>query len=226
MSIRLRALSIAAAVAVVLSVAAPASASLALPSNARLHGHTLVEWERLFMDWLLTSDTNPLFTGACGEVIDGVYFAPVAVSADTKIECDVPVGTPILVSPSGGFSEIPTWGETDEAVIADVHSVYDTLLSSGVTVNGEEVSLAGAMRDAGVYDIGPVEEGSFYDLVCEELTPPCVIDFEPGDTIRLATVAELVILRPLPPGDYTIVSTAAFDVPGLEFKITLDLHVG
>jgi hypothetical protein len=227
MSTRLRAVSIAAAVTVVLGVAAPAGASLALPPNANVRGHSLLEWERMFMEWLLTSATNPLFTGACGEVVDGVYFAPVAVSDDTRVECDVPVGAPILLAPSGGFSEIPTWGATDEAVIADVLSVWETLSASAVTVNGEEVSLAGAERFAGVYDIGPVEEGSFYDVVCAELTPPCVVDFEPGDTIRLATVAELVILHPLPPGDYTVVLTAAFSPTGPgPFKITLELHVG
>ncbi len=51
-------------------------------------------------------------------------------------------------------------------MLADARSSYDQLLSSSVTVDGADVSLDGIFREAGVYDVGPVETGSFYDVIC------------------------------------------------------------
>jgi hypothetical protein len=59
------------------------------------------------------------------------------------------------------------------------------LVSTAATIDGRGVS--GTVAEAGVYDVGPVEPGSFFDLICEGLPAPCSVDFEPGDTVRLAS---------------------------------------
>ena len=192
--------------------------------NGRPRGHSLVEWQRMYVEWLTTSSTNPLFTGACGEVVAGAYFLPASTGPDVRLECDVPVGVPVVVTPSGAFSEIPTYGADDAAVLADARATYAQLLSSSVTVDGAEVSLDGVFRDAGVYDVGPVEAGSFYDVLCEDLTPPCVVDFAPGDTVRLASLAEVLILHPLTPGTHTVVLFDEFTFSG-PLLLTAELHV-
>src|SRR2546425_388936 len=203
---RSSALGCAASLTLLLVAPTPVSAGAGrISPNGHPLGHDTVAWQRLYIDWLATSATNPLFTGACGEVVEGAYFLPASTGPDVRLECDVPVGVPVVVAPSGVFSEIPTYGADDAAVLADARSTYAQLLSSSVTVDGVAVSLDGVFREAGVYDVGPVEAGSFYDVLCAELTPPCVVDFAPGDTVRLASVAEVLVLHPLTPGAHTVV---------------------
>ena len=217
--------SFAASLILLVVAATPASARAGrISPNGRPLGHDTVAWQRMYIDWLATSATNPLFTGACGEIVAGAYFLPAATGPDVRLECDVPVGVPVVVSPSGVFSEIPTFGADDAAVLADARSSYGQLLSSSLTVDGAEVSRDGTFREAGVYDVGPVEAGSFYDLVCADLAPPCVVDFAPGDTVRLASLAEVLVLYPLTPGTHIVVASDEFTFSG-PLMLTAELHV-
>jgi hypothetical protein len=219
------ALSSAASLLLLVVAATPASARAGrISPNGRPLGHDTVAWQRMYIEWLGTSATNPLFTGSCGEIVAGAYFLPPATRPDERLECDMPVGVPVVVSPSGVFSEIPTFGADDAAVLADARSGYGQLLSSSITADGAEVSLDGAFREAGVYDVGPVEAGSFFDLVCEDLTPPCVVDFAPGDTVRLASLAEVLVLHPLTPGTHVIVNSGEFTFSG-PLMLTAELRV-
>jgi hypothetical protein len=208
-----------------LCLAAPAQAGK-LPTQAHVRGHSIVEWQRLFLDWLTTSSENILFNGGCGEVVDGVYFMPVTTQPGLEVECDVPKGVPVLASPAGTFSEIPTWGSNDAEVQADLDATWALLLSSAVEVDGASVSLEGVGTTAGVYDVGPVEEGSYFDLICEGIPAPCKVDFAPGDTVRLASAADIVILHPFTPGTHTVYLAALFPFFPAEVTLTATLHVG
>jgi hypothetical protein len=203
--------------------AAPAQAHSTASTTARVHGHSMVTWERMYIDWLLTDESNALLTRACGEVVDGVYFLPASSSADATIDCEVPRGTPVLVSPVGAFSERPTWGHTDKAVMADAKATFDLHTSASVTVDGKHVSLKGTRVNAGVYNIGPVEAGSFFDVYCDDLTDPCIRDWDAGDTVRLASIGKYVMIHPLSPGTHVITAFASY--PFADYSLTATLHV-
>jgi len=209
--------------ATVLSVASPAQAQ-GLPSGAHVHGHSLLEWEQMYIDWLTTSSSNVLFNGGCGEIVDGVYFPPAATQPGAEATCDIPTGTFVLASPAGTFSEIPTYGRTDAAILADARTTWSLLVSDAVTVDGKPVLVT--EEGTTVHEVGPVEEGSFYDLVCEGTSPPCVRDFEPGEIVRLASVADVVLLHPMSPGTHVIHETADFTIFPEPVDITITLHVG
>jgi hypothetical protein len=86
--------------------------------------------------------------------------------------------------------------------------------------------VSGTVAEAGVYDVGPVEPGSFFDLICEGLPAPCSVDFEPGDTVRLASAGEMLMLRPMRPGTHTIVMQAEYTFSPEPIRMTATLHVG
>jgi hypothetical protein len=210
-------------VAALLVTALPAAAQ-GLPPAAHVHGHSLLEWQQMYVDWLTTSSSNVLFNGGCGEIVDGVYFPPAATQPGAKATCDIPTGTFVLASPAGTFSEIPTYGRTDAAIFADARATWAFLVSDAVTLDGKSVPVT--EEGATVHDVGPVEEGSFYDLVCEGTPPPCVRDFAPGKTIRLASVADLVLLHPMSPGTHVLHEAADFTIFPEPVDITITLHVG
>ena len=210
-------------VATVMCTALPAHAQ-GLPPKARVHGHSLLEWQQMYIDWLTTSSSNVLFNGGCGEVVDGVYFPPAATQPGAEATCDVPTGTFVLASPAGTFSEIPTYGRTDAAILADAETTWSLLVSDALTVDGKSVPVT--EEGATVHEVGPVEEGSFYDLVCEGTSPPCVRDFDPGEMIRLASIADVVLLHPMSPGTHVIHETANFTIFPDPVDITITLHVG
>jgi hypothetical protein len=196
-----------------------------IPQHAHVKGRTIVGWQQAFLGWLTTSSSNPFFTGACGEVVSGVYFAPVPTSPGLHLDCDVPLGVPILVSPAGGWSEIPTWGADDAAVIADVKTSFDTfIVGASLTVDGRAVPTKGTTVLTKAYDVGPVEAGSFFDLECEALAPPCKVDFEPGDTVRMASGGQFFVLTPPSRGVHTI--ELAIELIFGVVDLTLRLHVG
>ena len=211
--------------ALVLGAALPAHAAGAiLPAQARLRGHDLASWQREYAAWVLGSADSPVVAGGCGDIVDGVFFlAPAAVPGTTELDCDVPTGVPILVLVGFTFSEIPTWGADDAAVLADARATWAGVTGNALTVDGVEQAVAGYVREAGVYDIA-IEEGSVYDVTCESLAPPCLMDFEPPGPVRLASVGIFAIVRPLSPGDHEIVATTAN--PFVELTVDATIHVG
>ena len=211
------------AITMILGLSVPAGAQ-ALPTRAHVRGHSSVEWQRSFIEWLTTSSANVLFNGGCGEIVDDVYFLPVATGPDTQVECEIPAGTWILASPTGAFAEIPTWGADDEAILAEVRATMVELLSTQTTVDGRDVW--GTLAEAGVYNVGLVERESFLDLQCEGLPAPCSVDFQPGDTVRLASSVELLLLHPMRPGTHTIVMHAEHTSSPEPIRMTATLHVG
>jgi hypothetical protein len=219
----------AAAVAMVMGLvalaAAPAAAAPgAFPVQARYRGQTAVELQREFFTWVAGSATNTIFNGGCGDIVGGVYFAPVSVGPGTEAECDVPVGVPIAVSPAGTFSEIPTFGSNDAEVIADAEATFGELEFSELSVDGRDIDPGPWTISAGAYDV-TIEEGSALDLFCEGVPDPCQVDFAAGDTVRMASVAQVVLLRPLQPGMHVIEFADKFSFSPV-LDMTLTVHVG
>lgn len=204
----------------IVSVAPPASAA-AVPAAARFRGHDLVSWQREYMRWATGSASSPVVAGGCGEVMHGVLFlAPAAVPGTTTVECDVAPGTPILVLVAATFSEIPTWGSNDDEIIADALATWSQLSDNFLEVNGSRVSLAGRFRNAGAYDV-VTEEGSVYDFLCEGVPDSCP---RPPGPIRLASVGEFVVLRPLPPGEHQVIASTSWG--DITLQMDASIHVG
>lgn len=217
---------VAAVLVVVLVLAAPASGAPngAFPVQARYKGHSALDLHRSYFRWIAGSATNTIFNGGCGEVVGGVYFGPVTVGPGTEAECDVPAGVAIAVSPAGAFSEIPTFGANDAEVIADAEATFGELLFSEIRVDGRAIDPDPWTISAGAYDV-EIETGSALDLFCEGVPDPCQQDFEGGDTVRMASVAQVVLVKPMTPGTHVIELANQFSfTPVLD--MTLTLHVG
>jgi hypothetical protein len=175
------------------------------------------------MTWVLGSADSPVVAGGCGDVVDGVFFlAPAAVPGTTELECELPPGMPILVLAGVAFSEIPTWGADDAAVLADARLTWSNVTDTSVTLDDQDVPLDGTYRE-GIYDV-PIEAGSVFDGICVGLPAPCQVDFQPPGPVRVATVGEFVVLRPLAPGEHHLhVET---DIFGNELIVSAHVTVG
>jgi hypothetical protein len=56
--------------------------------------------------WFLGDASNPLVAalgGDCGEVMNGVFFMAAPIDVGVELDCDVPTGTPIVLSHAGWF---------------------------------------------------------------------------------------------------------------------------
>jgi hypothetical protein len=182
-----------------------------LPLTARHGGRDIVQWQRAWAQWALGGAGNPIAHGLCGEEIDGLFFLSSALGPGTTFECDVPPGSKLLVTAGMGFFEMPTFGATDEEIIAVARQSWEEqVLATSLTVDGRAVEVEAATREAGAYTI-QAAPGSLY---VDEF------GFDPG-SIRLASIGQFVILQPLQPGDHEIVAVLIVDLGGGE-TLTLD----
>jgi hypothetical protein len=194
--------------------ASPAAAGPVLPYNAHPHGHSYASWTRMVGQWFLGDASNPLFGalgGDCGEVMNGAFFMAAPIDVGVELDCDVPTGTPIVLSHAGWFSTEGIDGETDAELEAAAIAGFVTSVNS-LTLDGKALPLQPI--DTGVYDVIS-EPGSFYDTVLGVGTGP----------IRTALRANVVFLHPLTPGDHVIEGAVSFVGDG-EYSVTYNVHVG
>jgi len=194
--------------------ASPAAAGPVLPYNAHPHGHSYASWTRMVGQWFLGDASNPLFGalgGDCGEVMNGVFFMAAPIDVGVELDCDVPTGTPIVLSHAGWFSTEGIDGETDAELEAAAIAGFVTSVNS-LTLDGKALPLQPI--DTGVYDVIS-QPGSFYDTVLGVGT----------GAIRTALRANVVFLHPLTPGDHVIEGAVSFVGDG-EFSATYNVHVG
>jgi hypothetical protein len=195
--------------------AAPAAAGPVLPYNSHPHGHSYADWTRMVGQWFLGDASNPLFAGLfdgdCGEVMDGVFFMAAPIDVGVELDCEVPTGTPIVLSHAGWFSTKGIDGETDAQLEAAAIAGFVTSVNS-LTLDGKALPLQPI--DTGAYDVIS-EPGSFYDTAVGVGTGP----------IRTALRANVVFLHPLTPGDHVIEAAVSFVGDG-EFSATYNVHVG
>ena len=204
-----------AAVAVVGQLAfVPAHAASTLPTQSSPRGHSHQIWLRMVGQWFLGDASNPLFAGLdgdCGQVMDGVFFMAAPISLDQEFECDVPAGTPIVLSPAGWFTTEGIDGDTDAELEQAAQDGFDVTANS-LTIDGKAVPLNTV--DAGVFDVMS-ESGSFYDQILGLGTGP----------IRTGLVGNLVFIRPLTPGEHVIESAVTFTDERGDYSATYHVQV-
>lgn len=193
---------------------APAQAGPAVPFQAHPRGHSYQEWMRLVGQFFLGDASNPLIAGLdgdCGELIDGVFFMAAPIDVGVEFECEVPVGTPIVLSHAGFFTTEGIDGDTDADLLAAAEAGF-TYTSNSLSVDGKAIRLR--TISAGVFDVIS-EPGSFYDTIAGVGTGP----------VRTALIGNVVFLHPLPPGDHTIETEVTFTGSGGAFSATYNVHV-
>jgi hypothetical protein len=193
---------------------APAQAGPIVPYQAHPRGHSYQEWMRLVGQFFLGDASNPLIAGLdgdCGELIDGVFFMAAPIDVGAEFECEVPVGTPIVLSHAGFFTTEGIDGDTDADLLAAAEAGF-TYTSNSLSVDGKAIQLR--TISAGVFDVVS-EPGSFYDTIAGVGTGP----------VRTALIGNVVFLHPLPPGDHTIETEVTFTGSGGAFSATYQVHV-
>jgi hypothetical protein len=192
-----------------------AHAAATLPFSARPMGQTYQTWFQRVGQFFLGDAANPLIAGLegdCGQVIGGVFFMTAPIDVGVELDCEVPVGTAIVLSHAGYFATLGVEGDTDEELQAAVEAGF-VVTSNTLTLDGAAVPLR--TLDTGAFDVIS-EEGSFYDAILGEGTGP----------IRTALRGNLVFFHPLPPGEHTIEAAVTFADDGGDFSATYHLVVG
>jgi hypothetical protein len=166
--------------------------------------------------WFLGDASNPLIAGLdgdCGQIIDGVFFMVAPISLDQEFQCDVPTGTPIVLSHAGWFSTEGIDGDIDAELqqAADAGFVYSV---NSLTVDGTAVPLHTV--STGAFDVIS-EPGGFYDQILGVGT----------GSIRTVVTGDVVFIHPLSPGDHIIEAAIRFTpITGGDFSATYHVHVG
>jgi hypothetical protein len=195
---------------------APASAAPTLPPQAHPRGLSYDTWLRMVGQWFLGDASNPLFAGLegdCGQMIDGVFFMVAPISLDQEFQCNVPAGTPIVLSHAGWFSTEGIDGDTDEELeqAADAGFVYS---ANSLTVDGVTVPLH--TFTTGAYDVISAP-GSFYDQILGVGT----------GAIRTVVTGDVVFIHPLTPGEHVIEAAITFTpASNGDYSATYHIHVG
>jgi hypothetical protein len=201
---------------VALLASSPASAAPTVPQQAQPRGQTYETWLRSVGQWFLGDASNPLFAGLegeCGQVVDGVFFMIAPISPDQEFQCDVPTGTPIVLSHAGWFSTEGIDGETDAELeqAAEAGFVYS---ANWLTVDGQTVPLQTVTT--GAYDVIS-EPGSFYDQILGLGTGP----------VRTVVTGDVVFIHPLTPGEHVIEAAVTFaPASNGDYSATYNVHVG
>lgn len=205
----------AAALALGLVTGVPsASAGTALPYPSHPLGHSYPDWLRQVGQFYLGDASNPLIgalAGDCGEMVDGAFVMAAPIDVGVRLDCDVPTGTPIVVSHAGYFATAGIDGSTDADLTAGVVDGF-VPTSDHLSLDGQALALQPV--DSGAFDVVS-EPGSFYDAVVGVGT----------GTVRTALRGNLVVLHPLTPGDHVLEGAVSF-ADGSTYSVTYQVHVG
>jgi hypothetical protein len=214
MARKLLAVAVAALLSVVALNAPPAHAGQPLPSRSHAFGHSGAQWLRMVGQFYLGDASNPLLAGLqqgdCGAVRGRVYYMVAPVDVGMDLDCDIPVGTPVVFAPAAYFTTQGVDGATDAELEAAARAGFVTT-TDRVTLDGRDLVLR--TTDTGAYDVIS-EPGGFYDTVQGLGTGP----------IRTVIRGNLVVLHPLRPGEHTITAAVSF-TNGAEYSVTYHLHV-
>ncbi len=205
---------IAAAAVVGQLALVPARAASTVPTQAHPRGHSHQVWLRMVGQWFLGDASNPLFAGLggdCGHVMNGVFFMVAPIDLGQEFQCDVPAGTPIVLSPAGWFTTEGIDGDTDAELAQAAAGGFDVIANS-LTIDGTAVPLHTV--NAGVFDVIS-EPGSFYDQILGVGVGP----------IRTGLVGNLVFIHPLAPGKHLIDSAVTFTNNNGDYSATYHVHV-
>lgn len=200
--------------AVPVSAAGPNAGRGFLPPHARVHGHTLTELASAWDAWAFgtPADVNPLLANRCepSPIDPKIWFMPVSLGGDYDIDCAVPVGAFIVVTP-GGYecSEAEGNGSSE----ADLRACADYWFSF---LNVVEVTLDGrAARHLDRYVV---------TTAVSQLPGPNLLGDEPTPSLMKGY---FVVINPLSRGTHTLRAYDEFAVdPVFTAGITIHLSVG
>lgn len=107
------------------------------PPSARVHGATLVDLAEAWADWAWQpADVNPLLNPRCeASGIGNIWFAPVSIGEAQELDCTLPPGAKLLVTP-GGYecSTAEGNGETVAELVACAESLFASEICCGQLV--------------------------------------------------------------------------------------------
>ena len=119
----------ALATVLILAVAGPASAGQHagrgfVPPNAKVHGYSLKELSTAWNVWALGSPeaVNPLVANRCEQspIDKKIWFMPVSLGGDYEVDCRVPSGAFLVVTPGGWFCDVAEAGGSTNAELRSV----------------------------------------------------------------------------------------------------------
>jgi hypothetical protein len=171
-------------------------------------------WARQWITWAFGSDANPIVTGICGEQIEQAFLLTAAFApGQTQIDCEVPRGTRLLVSPGGTIRWAPTDGETAAELRASVAADLATISDVQATLDGVSLDLSDAFIETRVFTM-PLEPGNFIQTV-----DPNVV----GDEVRVAMAGWFLRIGRLTVGEHVLVLSDV--IAGQTFEVTFHLTV-
>ena len=184
----------------------------------KLHKH----WVR----WAFGESGAPLLRPHfCGEQVGSDFYLTVAGGAPTSVrrvlDCDVPSGVSILVTPGGSISWAPSDGRTANQLHEDLFRALSRLLVGSVrlTLDGDPI------------DAGPLVAPDPYSLHLEpgnliQTVDPAV----KGSSTRIAEAWYFALISPLASGDHVLVAADTYDYTAsgggiVTYRTRFKLHV-
>lgn len=172
------------------------AASAAYPASAWIHGASLEEWSARQWQWTLGMpvDTNPGLD-ATGENCTAGQSGPVLFMPRNLAPCTVPEGSTVMIPVAGGecssFDPAPFSGSDEQALRDCAAREADRYVNIAVTVDGAPIEDIGAYRTS-------------TPLFSAMLPERNVLGAPAGATWVVADGYTL-LLRPLDPGEHTII---------------------
>lgn len=183
-----------------------------MPPNAKVHGYSLNQISNAWNRWSLGTPEaeNPLIAGRCEQspIDKKIWFLPVSLGGDYEVDCEVPTGAYLVVTPAGWFCDpVEAGGSTDPDL--------RTCVSNGFAlVTHAEVGLDG--RQAKNLDNYVVTSERI------ELPGPNLLSEDPTSVMDKGIY---MVIRPLSRGDHTIRLYDEFEsldfTAGITFNITV-----
>ena len=156
-----------------LIAAAPASAAGQgfQPPNAKIHNHTLTDIAAAWVLWAFGSpeDENPLLASRCEQspIDPNIWFLPSSLGGDMEIDCQIPRGAFLVLTPAGyGCTGADGVGTTEAELRACVEPGFDEFTNIEASLDGK------AVKDVERYIVTtPVVQLPGPNLVSDDATP-------------------------------------------------------
>jgi hypothetical protein len=195
-----------------IAVFSVSTAGMAGASPSRL-GRAYQGWLQEVGQYFLGDPSNPLIAGLegdCGDLRDGVFFLAAPIDVGQEFDCEIPVGTWIVLSHAGVFTTEGLDADTDAELEALALTAFTTLVDT-LSLDGRPLPLR--TISTGAYDVISAS-GSFYDTVIGVGT----------GSIRTVVVGNVTLIHPLSPGVHVIDAEVLFK-NGDHYSATYRLHV-
>jgi hypothetical protein len=187
-----------------------------LPSNARVHGHSLVDLASAYTLWAFgtSAEVNPIVHARCerSPIDPNIWFLPVSAGGESVTTCQVPPGAFLVVTP--GFIECstiepePFFGADEIALAECVDGWFDLLNRADVILDGRQV-----------------ERLDEYALTTNAVTlpPNNLISTESGLSL---SKGYFLMIAPLSRGEHTLRLYDEFESLGFQAGINVTIVVG